>query len=331
MEPVYEELILPASLDADGGAAFAEMVEMTNAVTADVVGRDDLAYEPAGELAQLDGERNAIRILLARVAGRIVGRALVLAPLEAGSETADVEVDVLPQVRNAGIGSALLAWGEEVAAALGRTALHCWPFSRPALAGEEVIVPPTGAGAIPAADAGARFLTARGWRLAQVYRISRIDLHAAREATAAAGARAREASTGYELLTWAGSTPPPYRNDLAALYGRMLIDAPMSDLAIDEEEWDAERLEAYERRAADGGVVLVTAVARHRESGRIVAFSSASLPLDRRRPAEQGDTLVHGEHRGHRLGMLVKVGLHDEIARVSPGTQAVITYNAEEN
>lgn len=47
--------------------------------------------------------------------------------------------------------------------------------------------------------------------------------------------------------------------------------------------------------------------------------------------AEQGDTLVHGEHRGHRLGMLVKVGLHDEIARVSPETTAVITYNAEEN
>lgn len=121
VDAVLEELPLPASLDAEGGDAFAEMVEMTNAVWVGVVGRDDLTYEAAGELAQLDGERNAIRIMLSRTAGRIVGRALVVAPLEEGSETADIEVDVLPEARNSGIGSALLAWGEEIAAALGRS------------------------------------------------------------------------------------------------------------------------------------------------------------------------------------------------------------------
>ena len=45
----------------------------------------------------------------------------------------------------------------------------------------------------------------------------------------------------------------------------------------------------------------------------------------------QWGTLVLPEHRGHRLGMAVKVADLDELARVAPGRQSVQTMNDEQN
>ena len=45
----------------------------------------------------------------------------------------------------------------------------------------------------------------------------------------------------------------------------------------------------------------------------------------------QGDTLVHGDHRGHRLGMLVKVANLEAMAAERPSTRRVHTWNAGEN
>jgi hypothetical protein len=45
----------------------------------------------------------------------------------------------------------------------------------------------------------------------------------------------------------------------------------------------------------------------------------------------QGDTIVLREHRGHRLGMLLKLANLDHLQRLAPGHPSVTTYNAEEN
>jgi hypothetical protein len=46
---------------------------------------------------------------------------------------------------------------------------------------------------------------------------------------------------------------------------------------------------------------------------------------------EQQDTLVLREHRGHRLGMLLKVANLRQLALQFPEQSAVTTFNAEEN
>ena len=49
------------------------------------------------------------------------------------------------------------------------------------------------------------------------------------------------------------------------------------------------------------------------------------------RPAEQMDTLVLREHRGHRLGMLLKLTNLRELTTRFPSCDRVETVNAEEN
>ncbi|MNW53221.1 hypothetical protein D3C74_307740 [compost metagenome] len=72
-------------------------------------------------------------------------------------------------------------------------------------------------------------------------------------------------------------------------------------------------------------------VAEHVPTGTLAAFSVFAYPKDRTAFAFQEDTLVLREHRGHRLGMLVKVVNLDELAVRRPATERIHTWNAEEN
>jgi GNAT superfamily N-acetyltransferase len=55
------------------------------------------------------------------------------------------------------------------------------------------------------------------------------------------------------------------------------------------------------------------------------------VPREAHRAVSQEDTLVLREHRGHRLGMLLKVANLQALHRSMPGYPSVITFNAEEN
>jgi hypothetical protein len=46
---------------------------------------------------------------------------------------------------------------------------------------------------------------------------------------------------------------------------------------------------------------------------------------------QQGTTVVRGEDRGHRLGLLLKVANLEALDQRFPGRPSVVTWNAEEN
>lgn len=58
---------------------------------------------------------------------------------------------------------------------------------------------------------------------------------------------------------------------------------------------------------------------------------SSSPPAERERTVDQDDTIVLVEHRGHRLGMLLKAANLAQLERLRPGHPSIVTYNAEEN
>ncbi|MCW2841196.1 MAG: family N-acetyltransferase [Aeromicrobium sp.] len=138
------------------------------------------------------------------------------------------------------------------------------------------------------------------------------------------------ASGDYRLLEWTGPTPPEWLDDLAVLHTRMSTDAPMAGLQAPPDPWDAARVAAHDARIAAGGQTVLTTAAEHVPSARLVGFSEIYVPAGRA-AAMQADTLVLREHRGHRLGMLLKATTAQRLLQAAPHVEAVITYNAEEN
>ena len=71
-----DELAIPATLDAEGGDEFARAIELGNHIDAITYGTPDLAYEPAEELPYFNDRFEVQRMLVARLDGQIVGRAV---------------------------------------------------------------------------------------------------------------------------------------------------------------------------------------------------------------------------------------------------------------
>jgi RimJ/RimL family protein N-acetyltransferase len=141
-------------------------------------------------------------------------------------------------------------------------------------------------------------------------------------------AEARRASAGYELVTWRDRTPDELLDDRALLERRMSTDAPHGDLPVEEEQWDGARVREYEgSHVARGRTVLSAGAVR---DGRLVAFSDLQVPLADPRQAQQGGTLVLREHRGRRLGSLVKAAVLRELATM-PEVRRIRTFNSDGN
>jgi GNAT superfamily N-acetyltransferase len=110
----------------------------------------------------------------------------------------------------------------------------------------------------------------------------------------------------------------------------MSTDAPMAGFEIVADVWDVARVRANDQRELDGGRDKLTVAAEHVPSGDLVGFTELTLPVGGGAHAIQEDTLVLREHRGRRLGMLLKAANLEQLAERHPGTD-VTTFNAEEN
>jgi GNAT superfamily N-acetyltransferase len=323
-----DELRIPAAVDAPGWGDFARAIEVGNAVDAISFGTHDLAYEPAEELPSFHDPHKPARLLVARADSDIVGRAWVEMQAD-DPDTAWSVLQVLPEFQGRGIGRALVDALEDVVRSAGRRKVLAYA-SEHDTAGERR-VPPTGFGSVPAGSRTTRFLDANGYRLEQVNRVSRIQLPV--DGVAASLEVARERSgPDFALHHWTGRTPERWLSDVATLITRMSTDAPDAGLDTPEDVWTAERLASEDaRREADDPRRLVTTAVEDVPSGRLVAFTEFSVPPQRHRAAMQYATLVLPEFRGHRLGMLVKLGNLAYLPVASPGHPSVITFNAEEN
>jgi hypothetical protein len=149
-----------------------------------------------------------------------------------------------------------------------------------------------------------------------------------------AGHRERaQAAAGpdYRLLTWVGTCPEDLLDQFALLQTRMSTDAPAGGLDLREDVWDGERVRAAERTFVERGMTYRVVAAQHVPTGTLAAFTALVSRSDTEEFVHQDDTLVLKEHRGHRLGMLVKTANLAELAAVQPGARRIGTWNAEEN
>lgn len=272
-------------------------------------------------------------LYLARSAEGPVGLCSVTLPLRENTSTAGIDVLVGPAWRRQGVGRALLAHAEDVARKRGRTSLDAYheiPLEsvRP---GSPTIPAKSGAGELPLDDPATSFAVACGYELEQVERSSRLDLPAPADLLSRLEAEAAALAGDYSLVVWDSHCPEELVQGYALLKARMSTDVPTAGLDWGREDWDAARVRDEEATLVRGGVQTAVAAARHRPTGELVAYTVLNWRPGVPGSMTQQDTLVAGEHRGHRLGMLIKVAnLRGAQARW-PSARVVLTWNASEN
>ncbi len=303
------DLVPVSGLDTDpeGVARFDAWAGVLVDVARHDQGEDHDAWS-ATELRGLEGSPSKRRLqVLAVEDGQPVGAAGVIAPLLDNERTAQVFLGVLPGHRRQGIGDLLAAWVEDTVRSLGRSTLHAetqWGADTD--------------------DPHAPWVERHGFTPAQS--VLRSDVGARGVALPDVGA-----ADGYRLETHVDVVPDADLADRAVLARRMSTDAPLGDLELSEEEWDEERVRGEDERTRAMGRRFVTTFARDLTSGRLVGYTSIQVPHDAPAIAFQHDTLVLREHRGHGLGLALKVANLRALADAVPEVGTVRTWNAAEN
>ena len=323
------EIEIPDSIDSPGAADFLEMVRVRNVIYREISGHDDHSFTAEELLPHYRPNSYERRLSwLVLDDGVPIGRVGVDVPYEEGSKVAFWLIELTRDTWGRGIGSAAYDLVEQTAREHGRSVLQTWA-EHPAAPGP-TLAPPTGFGEIPH-DHAARFLERHGYTLEQVERNSALDLTASMDAVDRLLAEARAASSDYRVVHWHAPTPAEFVDGYAWMKSRMSTDAPTAALEFDEESWDAARIAEHDARYTDSGRTLQVTAAQHIETGELCAFNELVIGRDLTAATHQEDTLVLKEHRGHKLGTLVKCAALLSWREVAPQSPRVITYNAEEN
>ncbi len=283
-------------------------------------------------LMQVDNKKVTV-VVGERADGPVVGYGGASLPIRDNLELAYVGANVHPDHQHRGLGSRLLAEAERIATADGRTKLMAWTAHRDEAGEDEAdaLLAPTGVGKLSATDGLVRFAAGHGYALEQTERHSQMPLPVPGDVITPLREQAQAASAGYRVVTWTGVTPDEYVDSMVGLHTRMSTDVPMGGLEFEEERWDAERVLRLDRNETELGYLPYQASAQHVESGELVAYTRLLATDAKPEIAYQDDTLVVSAHRGHRLGMLVKVANADALSADRPQIRRVHTWNAGEN
>ncbi|MDR1799729.1 MAG: GNAT family N-acetyltransferase [Bifidobacteriaceae bacterium] len=281
-------------------------------------------------------------------AGAVVGFAWGNAHFDGSPEFAWFQVGVDPAWRRRGLGRELWAMVKDRARAEGaKTLLVDVPCPLPA-PGQPVLVPDDGHGAAPADWPGVLFAQAMGLKFDYLELTSGLALPVPEPVLAQAEADAAARSAGYSLVAWFGHVPDQWVEDFAGLEARLGADAPSGDIQFQVAPHTAQHMRHWEDEAIAGLDPMLGAGAIEQATGRMVATTWLNLPLDLPEgltvAARQNTTLVAPAHRGHRLGLAVKVAALRHLAGLTtqqvadvvgrplpPRVDRVITQNAAAN
>jgi GNAT superfamily N-acetyltransferase len=255
---------------------------------------------------------------LGRVGAATVAVGTLRAALLDNLDTATLDLQVLPAHRRRGYGSTMLAQLTGRCAELGRSTIFVETQGPLGGAG------PTSPGELFLSSTGARAVTDE---LRSRLVIADVDV---------AGLTTRiesldDVTCGYWIRSWADGSPADLADDLARLAAGMSTDAPLGDMAWEPENWTPDRYLRAERMSQERGRRRVSSAVIEGKSGRAVGVSVFGLNTFTPDVVRQGETIVVAEHRGHRLGMLLKLVNLRQLIALEPFARVVITWNAVEN
>ena len=130
------------------------------------------------------------------------------------------------------------------------------------------------------------------------------------------------------MVTWGDRCPDEYAAGYCAMKTQMSNDVPMGEVDYEPIVYDETRLRAQEERAARSHHQVVAAA--RRADGAFGGYTQMYLPHGEP-TVIQDDTLVMPEHRGHRLGTILKLATLDLVLRDHRERQSVHTWTDPEN
>jgi GNAT superfamily N-acetyltransferase len=299
-------------LSPDDEAGCAEAVALLTA-TAKLDCPEQLLPTPRSYAAHLkygwDGDPG--QAYVARDAdGFAAGLLTVELPTYDNTNLAWVEVEVHPDYRGRGIGSDLVRYAEQLARRVGRNSIGMTTWDLPK---------------------AARFAVQHGYEQKSIEVNRRQDIAGLDWSVVEdLYADAVRASSEYELVQTTGRLPEELLEDMVAVTAS-INDAPKDDLDIEDDEYSPERLRAYEEAQLAHDRTLYRVIARERATGVLAGHSTVVVEQERPHIAEQADTAVSRDHRGHRLGALVKTGMLLWLREAEPAVTQLDTWNAESN
>jgi GNAT superfamily N-acetyltransferase len=242
--------------------------------------------------------------------GRIDGVLEVWLPRWDNRHLAIIGVTLDPLSRGNGLGRALYEAGVERARAENRTTILSETYDYPA---------------------GVGFLTAMGLSPAAENILRRQDpADVDHDRIDVLYAAAERKATAYDLVRVAGLTPDD-QLDAVAVLSAAINDSPTDGLDIEDDVFSAERIRAFGAAQLARNRRIYRLMARHRDTGELAGHTMVGV--DRERPwlGFQLDTSVVRAHRGHRLGLLLKIGMMRWLAVEEPQLRSVDTQNAAPN
>lgn len=295
----------------DDAAAIRAWVDLENAVAAaDSPWRHALtAYRQEMEMRHgWDGEVS--RYFLAEAGGEVVGGLEVSTSDYDNLDLAWLGIDVHPDHRRRGHGTALVEAAYDVCRSVNRSSLGSdgWESER-----------------VAAFAAGVGF-ERKSQAINRRQHLAELPDDLARKVYDEAAA----AATDYELLTFDGPSPDDLVEAISVM-SAAINDAPLDDLEIEDEAYPPDRIRAYEAAQLASGFRFHRMIARHRATGDLAGHTVVVVDGERPELGEQHDTSVVRAHRGHRLGALLKAGMVLHLAEVEPQLRTVDTWNAESN
>ena len=293
-------------------AALRAWWEVGDAATAERPGKPWPLWEQSRVSLPADNPEHAIHLLGAIDGREMVGAGLLTRPLLENRHTAMAFAFTRPDRTREGIGTALVHELEVVAAGDGRTTIQ-----------SEAYLPPDGSAAAEA------FAVAMGYGVASREAIKELvldDYRARRDALAAEAAAADD----YRIITFDTVCPEEQLESFGRLLGMLMAEVPLGELDLESSEWSAERIRAAEQRQVGIGRHVQTAMAIAPD-GAVAGVSDIRVDDTDHEHAQVGITLVDPAHRGHRLGLALKLATHDLAVATYPELASVDTSNAEVN
>lgn len=257
---------------------------------------------------------------IARDGDAVVGVAALALPQRDNLDNAWLELTVHPAHRRRGVGTTLFAHMVERTRAVGRKRLMFEALES---------LPGGGVTRSGAAAGFARRLGANRALEEARRRLTLSDVDTPR--LDAVLAESWQHAAGYSLLRWTERAPDDVVADIAALDSSFLDEAPTGELEWDPEDVDVAQMRAIEQALAVRGSPRLHTAARHDASGQVVAWTTLGYAAEFPEQVWQLITLVRPDHRGHRLGTVVKLENLALARREWPRMRQIDTFNATVN